>query len=257
MASAKTAPQSNLIKRSEAARLLGMSVSTLRRHEGELLQPVVGPDGVHRFDEAEVRAVTVTLRARSAVAALGPSTGDVAADVFTLLDESVHPIEIVKRLRVPPDVVVGLHEQWARMRGGFTVSLDDARHFGLVARARRPTSAEMALAQLRARVQTLTKMRQGTSRCHSCGDQTASICEACTVRTRGLLSSFDTRTETRTTEEGEEIRVVTEVNWDDVGDFGSSVATMWSDWVPRRELELSSIGDIVECLRLRAAFAQR
>lgn len=102
----KAAPSGKLLKRSEAARLLG--VSTLRRREGDVLKPLVGADGVHLFDEAEVRAVCVTLRGRATLGALGPSAGDTAADVFTLLDDGVHPVEIVKRLHLTPDVVNAL-----------------------------------------------------------------------------------------------------------------------------------------------------
>src|ERR1700690_2062562 len=97
------------LKRSEAARLLGVSVSTLRRKEGDIIQPVVDADGVHRFAESELRAVMVTVRHRQAVASMGPSAGDTAAEVFTLLDEHLHPAEIVKRLRLPPDIVMALH----------------------------------------------------------------------------------------------------------------------------------------------------
>jgi hypothetical protein len=66
------------LKRTEAARMLGVSVSTLRRREGELLQPIVDTDGVHRFAESEVRSVMVTVRHRQTMTAMGPNAGQVA-----------------------------------------------------------------------------------------------------------------------------------------------------------------------------------
>ncbi|HVW25472.1 MAG TPA: hypothetical protein VHC69_08875 [Polyangiaceae bacterium] len=130
-------PGDKLLKRSEAAKLLGMSVSTLRRREGDLIRPVVDANGVHRFAESELRAVMVTIRHRETVARLGSDAGDIAADVFTLLDEGAHPAEIVKQLREAPETIMALHEQWARMRGGFVVLEDDARSLALTVRARK------------------------------------------------------------------------------------------------------------------------
>jgi hypothetical protein len=63
-----------LLKRSEVAKRLGVSVSTLRRREGELLKPIVGADGVHLFDEEEVRAVSITLRRRQIISPPGRAT---------------------------------------------------------------------------------------------------------------------------------------------------------------------------------------
>jgi len=36
-----------------------------------------------------------------------------------LLDEKIHPVEIVKRLKLAPDVIESLQEQWAHLKGGF------------------------------------------------------------------------------------------------------------------------------------------
>jgi len=253
-----TPASGKLLKRAEAARVLGVSVSTLRRREGELLRPIVGPDGVHMFDEAQVRAVTVTLRGRATLAAMGPSAGDTAADVFTLLDDGVHPVEIVKRLRLTPDVVVALQDQWSRMRGGFTVGPDQAAVLGRLARSRVPTTAAVAVAALRARVETLLRMRQGSASCWACGHQTASICEACVVRNRGPLSTMALVLEERIADDGnEELRLRAEAYWDDVGDEGGNVTAMHSDWHRASEVDASPISDIVAALRARAKGEQR
>ena len=249
----RTAQSGKLMKRAEAARVLGMSVSSLRRREGELIKPIVGPDGVHMFDEAQVRAVTVTLRGRATLAAMGPSAGETAADVFTLLDDGVHPVEIVKRLRLTPDVVVALQDQWSRMRGGFTVGPEHAADLGRLARSRAPTTASAAVAALRARVETLLRMRQGSASCWACGHQTASICEACVVRNRGPLSTMALVVEERIADDGsEELRVRADAYWDDVGDEGGNVTAMYSDWHRASEVDGSPISDIVAALRARA-----
>ena len=55
-----TAPPGKLLGRAQAARMLGVSKSTLRRMEGEALTPVVGPKNVRLFHEEEIRSVVVT-----------------------------------------------------------------------------------------------------------------------------------------------------------------------------------------------------
>jgi hypothetical protein len=65
------APKGRLIKRTEAARMLNMSVSSLRRYEHEL-QPIIGPNGVHLFDEVVIRSAGVTLRHRRTISSMGP-----------------------------------------------------------------------------------------------------------------------------------------------------------------------------------------
>lgn len=251
---AKATQNGKLLKRTEAARLLGMSVSTLRRREGEVLNPIVGEGGVHLFDEAEVRAVMITMRGQSALAAMGPSSGVVASEVFTLLDEGVHPVEIVKRLRLTPEVVTALHKQWIEMRSGFTVSREQALGLGAIGRTGTPSTAQDLISSMRRRVDTLTRMRQGAARCTGCHDPTASICEACVVVMRGPLATLGMRLESRTTEAGiEELRVVAEAYWDDVGDDGGAVATLSSDWFAAADVERAPIREIVAGMQNRKA----
>lgn len=231
---ATATPATKLLRRAEAARLLGMSVSTLRRREGDVLHPIVGEDGVHLFDEAHVRSVSVTLRGREALGALERS-GDTAAEVFTLLDEGVHPVDIVKRLRHSPDIVTALRGQWARMRGGFVVTADEAAELGRLARSGKLASATAAIAALHGRVTALQQMRQGSATCAMCGDRTASICEPCVIRTRGPLSTTSVTTEERAATDDADskkhIRVVVDAYWDSFGDCDGHIVTLRSDWV--------------------------
>jgi hypothetical protein len=92
-----------LLTRSQAARVLGVSVSTVIRRE-HVLKPVV-VNGVHLFDERVLKREVVTVRQRQATASLGSTAGEVAAAVFELLEASVQPAQIVICLRVAPDAV--------------------------------------------------------------------------------------------------------------------------------------------------------
>jgi hypothetical protein len=114
-------PAGRLLRRTEAARMLGVSKSTLRRMEGDALTPVVGPRNVHLFQEEEIRSVIVTRRAHLEA---GPAAGDVAAEAFALFDAGVHVVDAVKQLRVSPELVERLHSTWARLRGLLVVSAE-------------------------------------------------------------------------------------------------------------------------------------
>lgn len=103
-----------LLTRTQAARVLGVSVSTVIRRE-HVLKPVV-VNGVHLFDERVLRREVVTVRQRQAMGSLGSTAGDVAAAVFELLEAGVEPTQIVIRLRVPPDAVEALRAQYVEMR---------------------------------------------------------------------------------------------------------------------------------------------
>lgn len=114
-------PAGRLLRRTEAARMLGVSKSTLRRMEGDALTPVVGPRNVHLFQEEEIRAVIVTRRAHLED---GPAAGDIAAEAFALFDAGVHVVDAVKQLRVGPELAERLHSTWARLRGLLVVSAE-------------------------------------------------------------------------------------------------------------------------------------
>jgi hypothetical protein len=102
-----------LLTRSQAARVLGVSVSTVIRRE-HVLKPVI-VNGVHMFDERVLRREVTTIRHRQAVASLGPTSGDIASAVFELLEAGIEPTQIVIRVKVPPDAVQALQAQWLEM----------------------------------------------------------------------------------------------------------------------------------------------
>ena len=110
------------LTRAQVAERLGVSISTVRRYEGARLHPRVDDDEVHWFDPKEVAALAVELtnepraarRNSNATPAIAPerSRHELAALVFERLEQRQSLAEIVVGVRVDPDVVRALFEQW-------------------------------------------------------------------------------------------------------------------------------------------------
>jgi DNA-binding transcriptional MerR regulator len=163
-----------LLRRTEAARLLGVSKSTLRRMEGEQLTPVLGPGNVRLFHEEQVQSVIVTRHSR-----LGSqrSPGDVAADVFALFDSGTHPVDVVKQLRIEPELSEALHARWARMRGLLVLSKESRERI-------REMMCEGSEAPLATETEVLAfvdkwVMDLAPARCHQCRRDFAGFCAKC------------------------------------------------------------------------------
>jgi hypothetical protein len=73
-----------LLTRADAAALLHCSISSVRRLEGDVPHPIVGADGVHRFDPTELARVASHRSSRSAD---GSKEGERDARVFESLEE--------------------------------------------------------------------------------------------------------------------------------------------------------------------------
>jgi hypothetical protein len=110
-----------MLSRAQVAARIGASVATVRRYKGTLLHPVVGKDGTHRFDPKEVTALAAS-RAnqaldRGAIRNEKPdpdarTRGEVAALVFERFEQRQSHAEIVIGLRIEPEVVGELFEQY-------------------------------------------------------------------------------------------------------------------------------------------------
>jgi DNA-binding transcriptional MerR regulator len=112
------------LTRGQVAERLNISVSTVRRYEGDKLHPKVDEHDVRWFDEKEVTALAATIanagglkRSTSASATRvhvpeSRTASEVAALVFERLEQRQSMAEIVVGLRVEPDVVRALYEQW-------------------------------------------------------------------------------------------------------------------------------------------------
>lgn len=112
------------LTRGQVAARLGLSVSTVRRYEGDRLHPTVDEHDVRWFDEREVTALAARLaneggprRSARASAPDGPAreprtAGEIAAFVFERFEQRQSMAEIVIGLRVEPETVRALYEHW-------------------------------------------------------------------------------------------------------------------------------------------------
>jgi hypothetical protein len=90
-----------MLTRTEAARELGVSVSTVRRLERSKLHPVTESDGSHAFDAEEVRAL-----ARARADSRAPlSLGELTARACELFREGNGVVDVVVALRQTFDTV--------------------------------------------------------------------------------------------------------------------------------------------------------
>ncbi len=114
------------LTRAQVASRLGISISTVRRFEGERLHPQIGPEDVRLFDAGEVAALAAELaneprarRLRNAAADPGGkpaprSADELAAQVFERLEQRQTLAEIVIGVRVAPERVRELYVQWTQ-----------------------------------------------------------------------------------------------------------------------------------------------
>jgi hypothetical protein len=99
-----------LLTRSDVARRLGVTITTIRRFEGTSLHPRVGPDGIRLFTPDEVEHL-----ARSRAVKPAPeASGEVAAEAFRLFRLGYSLEEIVMRLKQPPATIHQLFDEWCR-----------------------------------------------------------------------------------------------------------------------------------------------
>jgi hypothetical protein len=175
------APTDRLLGRSQAAQLLGVSKSTVRRMEGEQLMPVVGSKNVRLFHEEQIRSLVVTRRAE--FASTQPS-GELAADALELFDAGVHPVDVVKKLRVEPAMIESLHQRWTAWRGMLVLSSAGALQLHDMLSDDGPAPQAKTENELLALAQTWiaeTSIRH----CEQCRSESAAFCRKC-ARVWGL-----------------------------------------------------------------------
>lgn len=193
-------PASRKLTRNDVAALMGVSPSTVVRREraGVLRAEIL--DGVHVYDELEVRRTITTSRHRSAISTLGGASGDIAALVFTELDGGASEIDIVKRHALAPSVVRALAADYREFRQEVTIRADE-------------------LASLRSELERLCARPAGQPRrltCQACGRaHRVRACAAC-------LASASARVERRTLGDTDEVRYVID------DDMGTSIVADWT-----------------------------
>ncbi len=109
------------LSRADAAARLGVSVATVRRYEGSRLHPTVDSSGAHWFSAKEVTALAAS-RANQALdrgqirnakpAPEARTRGEIAALVFERFEQRQSHAEIVIGLRVEPELVMELFDQY-------------------------------------------------------------------------------------------------------------------------------------------------
>lgn len=109
------------LSRAEAAARLGVSVATVRRYEGSALHPSIDKSGAHWFSVPEVTALAAS-RANKALdrGSISKTTstpeprtrGELAALVFERFEQRYSLAEVVISLRVEPELVAELFEQY-------------------------------------------------------------------------------------------------------------------------------------------------
>jgi DNA-binding transcriptional MerR regulator len=109
------------LTRHDVAKRLGVSISTVRRLEGERLHPLIDGKGVRRFKASDVERLAKELEAeqrsprnaqQAVVRAADMPKGELAALVFERLEQRHSLSEIVIALRVPPEDVRDLYHSW-------------------------------------------------------------------------------------------------------------------------------------------------
>lgn len=107
------------LTRSEVAERLGVSISSVRRLEGDRLHPERGADGTNYFDPAEVADLATVLaterrptKPTSAPPTPKLSAGEIAARAFECFEQRYSLAEVVIALRVEPKLVRELFHEW-------------------------------------------------------------------------------------------------------------------------------------------------
>ena len=106
------------VGRAEAARIIGMSESSLRRRERTNL-PAVVENGVHRHSVRKLLEYKVE---HLSVKPEEPGfDGTIAAAAFEQFDQGLGPADVVRALRVDPRLARDLHHEWADLRGAVVI----------------------------------------------------------------------------------------------------------------------------------------
>jgi hypothetical protein len=106
------------LTRMQVADRLGISTSSVRRLEWDLLHPEVDDRGVHLFDPTEVDAVKeprrrAAPRPHDADARERSRRGRLAAKVFRMFARYLTLQQIVVTTREPPEVIRELYREWS------------------------------------------------------------------------------------------------------------------------------------------------
>jgi hypothetical protein len=142
------------LTRSEVAKLLKCSTTTIFNMDGNRLHPFVDIKGVHRYNPVEVRGVEV--RDHRKMQRHTPTRGDLEAAATRLIREGKSKLDIVEQLGMPYDDVQTI---WEKSQMSFEDAAEAKRKAEVRQRyeARQQRSAELAM---RERIERLKVDRQ-------------------------------------------------------------------------------------------------
>ncbi|MCC6877389.1 MAG: hypothetical protein IT378_23995 [Sandaracinaceae bacterium] len=113
--------EAHLVTRTQAAELVGVSRSTIKRLHDQELHPITDDKGQSLYNLEEVERVRIK-RTRgwgppaAPAATAAADDGALAAELFALFDEGKDPVDVVKERRVAPRVAGEAYAIWARWR---------------------------------------------------------------------------------------------------------------------------------------------
>jgi hypothetical protein len=193
LAGSAPASRPDVVRRKEAARILHVSETTLRRrYEGKTLPVDVDDAGVHIFSLADVEAIarelhiTLAHDAHDAHDAAEPDAPAVHAELFELFEADTHPVDVVTKLRtVHPDVVEKAYAQWVRMRGGLVLEPDHVNTLRAVAVSSPALRGAMSFDNADSVVAGIKAALEAPPRravCLLCAKKAATLCATCLGR---------------------------------------------------------------------------
>jgi hypothetical protein len=167
------------LTRGAVCKALRIGKTTLRRWEDKgKARPVTNANGVKLYPREEAERLTGGVRvaplpkARALVPNAASSDGEVAAKIFDRLDRAVHPVEIVKELRIHPDIVEGFVARWQRMRRTIVLIGSDVTALAKALQCEVSDSRELLAA-----AQNLAE--RARLRCEHCEGARPTVCRAC------------------------------------------------------------------------------
>lgn len=107
----------NVLRRAQVAKRLGVTIVTVVRLHGSLLHPTRDASGAYVYDSDEVKRAQLSFIKRGRGRAKGgPKVGELegnkAADAFAMFEDNAQLRDVVKTLRVRPELVRKWHRAW-------------------------------------------------------------------------------------------------------------------------------------------------
>jgi hypothetical protein len=177
-----------VLTRADVARRLGMSLSSVRRMEGKVLNPVVGARGVRYFAETEIEAVFIRI-CQTHKLDTARMDGIWGAEAFALFRDGADPIEAVKRLEIGPDRAERLFRHWRRFGEAMVLDRTALARIEAALSRFKPIEDEHAL------ILAIFDFKRGSSsHCVLCHESHARLCQICAREAaRAALAEEDAR----------------------------------------------------------------